>query len=317
MTAVAGANGVLVSAYAASPAHGVWDADLEAELLPALCALPGVVGLEVPWLGSLHPHDDAWFLDRVPAGARLALTALPFVMRRNAADARYGIASPDEDGRAVAVADLRRLATDVRVLHDRSDAEVALVALHTAPHATGSGDAFRRSLDDLGAIDWDGARLVVEHCDAAVDGRPYEKGFLSIGDELTSVAASGTVDGLWMNWGRSAIELRDADAVTEQIASIAASGALVGLTFSGAAAVDGPYGAAWADAHLPVLDTDPASGSLLDGARVRDAIAAAGPVPWLGVKVSRRPADRTAADVVRTVARNLTALGRPVLSGNS
>ena len=37
---------LLVSSYAVSPAHATWDPDLEAELLPALCALPDVVGLE-------------------------------------------------------------------------------------------------------------------------------------------------------------------------------------------------------------------------------------------------------------------------------
>ncbi|MGK9149398.1 DUF4862 family protein [Plantibacter flavus] len=305
MTPSVGTNGILVSAYAASPAHTAWDPALEAEVLPALCALPGVVGLEVPWLGSVHPHDDEWFLEHVPAGARLALTALPFVMRRNAAGAGYGIASPDADGRAAAVADLRALAADLHLLNDRSRAEVAVVALHTAPHASGSGDALLRSLDELGAVDWDDARLVIEHCDAAVPGRRYEKGFLSVEDELAAVAASAAVDGLWMNWGRSAIELQGADAVSAQIASVADSGALVGLTLSGAAAVDGPYGTAWADAHLPIREADPTSESLLDTDRVRDAIVAAGSVPWLGLKVSRRPTDRTAQDVVRTVAHNL------------
>lgn len=58
---------ILVSSYTVSPAHANWDPALEAELLPALCALPGVAGLEVPWAGRIHPHDEAWFLANVPA----------------------------------------------------------------------------------------------------------------------------------------------------------------------------------------------------------------------------------------------------------
>lgn len=124
---------VLISAYAASPAHGRWDPELEAELLPALCALPAVAGLEVPWIDGLHPHDAEWFLRNVPAGIRLAITALPFVMGRVARDSRYGIASPDEAGRATAMGDLARVAADVARIRDDSPAEVALVVLHTAP----------------------------------------------------------------------------------------------------------------------------------------------------------------------------------------
>ena len=305
---------VLISAYAASPAFGSWDPALEAELLPALCDLPGVVGLEVPWLGALHPHDDEWFLRNAPAGASLALTALPYVMRRCGVDASYGIASPDADGRAAALDDLRRLAADVRVLTEQSDAVVAVINLHSAPRGGADAAALAASLTELGDLDWCGAELVIEHCDALVPGHAFEKGFLPVDAEVAAVVGTGVPVGIWLNWGRSAIELRDADAVTAQIAEVANSGLLAGLTFSGAGAVDGPYGAAWTDAHLPLLSADPTSGSVLDDASVRAALLAAGDVPWLGVKVSRRPDDRTASDVVRTVARNLDLVraARPV-----
>lgn len=48
---------------------------------------------------------------------------------------------------------------------------------------------------------------------------------------------------MWLNWGRSAVELRDADA-----ASV--------------------YGGAWEDRHLPIGDADPEAGSLLNDAHV-------------------------------------------------
>ncbi|MCZ4303051.1 DUF4862 family protein [Microbacterium oxydans] len=295
---------VLVSAYPASPAHARWDPALEAELLPALCALPGVGGLEVPWMGGLHPHDDAWFLANVPAVA-LAVTPIPFVMRRLGDDPRYGLASVDEDGRAAAIADLQRVAADVARINDESAASVAVVMVHTAPRAAGAGEPLVRSLHEIAAFEWSGARLVVEHCDAFVFGQVPEKGFLTLDEEITAIRAAEVPIGLWLNWGRSAIELRHADAVTAQIATAAASGLLTGLAFSGAAPVQGPYGAAWVDAHLPIASTHPESGSLLDEAQVVEALTAAGHVDWLGLKVARRPEDVTAADALRTVARNL------------
>lgn len=299
---------VLVSSYAISPAHTTWDPALEGELLPALCALPGVAGLEVPWMGGIHPHDPEWFLRHVPAGAELAVTALPWVMKRCGADARYGIASSDEEGRRAALADLRRVADDVQRIDSGSEAAVTMVALHTAPQGRGDGRRLAASLDEIWDWDWGRARLVIEHCDAAMPGHPWEKGFLALNEEIDAIAMTDVPVGLWLNWGRSVIETRDADAVAAQVAVAASTGRLDGLTFSGAAATGGPYGAAWADAHLPLAATDPAAGSLLDAARIAAALAAAGPVERLGLKVSRRLSDASASDVVRTVGDNLAAL---------
>ncbi|MBC6493955.1 DUF4862 family protein [Microbacterium sp. 4-7] len=299
---------LLVSSYAVSPAHSTWDPDLEGELLPALCALPGVTGLEVPWMGRLHPHDPAWFLSHVPAGAELAVTPLPWVMKQCGADARYGIASPDGDGRRAALADLRAVAEDVRRIGAGSDASVKLVALHTAPQGHADGARLAESLDEIAQWDWTGAQLIVEHCDAATTSHSWEKGFLSLDEEISAILSVDTPIELWLNWGRSAIETRDADAVTSQIALAAETGRLAGLTFSGTAAVDGPYGPAWADGHLPLADADPASGSLLDATHVAAALAAARGVERLGLKVSRRPGDTTARDVIGTIDLNLASL---------
>lgn len=84
---------------------------------------------------------------------------------------------------------------------------------------------------------------MIEHCDAFSTTHQPEKGFLDLAAELDCLR--GTPAPLWMNWGRSAVELRDPDAVTEQLREAAGSGLLAGLSFSGAAAQDGPYGATW------------------------------------------------------------------------
>jgi len=297
---------ILVSAYPVSPAFVEWDPLLEAELLPAICALPGVAGLEVPWLGRIHKFDDNWFLANVPT-VPLAVTPIPFVMGQLGKDTRYGIASTSDDGRTAAIADLRRVADDASRIDGESAASVAVVTVHSAPGVRGAGgiDALARSLDEIAGWNWHGAELVLEHCDAYVAGQEYEKGFLSVDDEVAAIERSGGPVGMWLNWGRSAIELRDADAVTAQIANVAASGHLRGLAFSGAASVESPYGPPWVDAHLPIASTYPESFSILDDQHVAEALAAAGDVSWLGLKVARRPSDATAADALRTIVRNL------------
>lgn len=304
---------IFVSAYPVSPAFVTWDPSLENELVPAICELEGIAGLEIPWLGRLHKFDEAWFLANVPA-VPLVVTPVPFVMGQIGEDASYGIASPVEVGRAAALADLRRLAADVARISDESAASVAVVLLHTAPREHGDVDALALSLAEIASWDWRGAKLAIEHCDAFVAGQAPEKGFLSVAQELTAIEQATSADaasapvGMWLNWGRSAIELRDADAVTAQIAEVAESGHLLGLAFSGAAAVASPYGYPWIDAHLPIHSTFTESASLLDDAHVAAALRTAGDVPWLGLKVARRPDDETAAAALATVKRNLAVL---------
>lgn len=297
---------LVVSIYAASPAHQNWDPDLEATLFQRLTELPGVTGLELPWLGAPHPHDNEWLFDNLPAGAQVMLTPLPFIMRRCVADPGYGIASPSESGRRAALSDLEALARGVHQINERSSARVTVALLHTAPQNQADPAALRRSLMELATWDWDGARLAIEHCDAAVEGQSGEKRFLDVASEIRTIAHAETDIGIWLNWGRSAIELRDAEAVTAQIADVSESGLLAGLTFSGAAAVAGPYGAAWEDRHLPISSTDRSAHSLLDDAHVLAALRAAPRIGALGVKVSRRPSDRTADDIARTIRANIT-----------
>ncbi|MDT0116366.1 DUF4862 family protein [Microbacterium sp. PRF11] len=304
---------VLVSAYAASPAFRAWDPHLEGELMAGLCALPDVVGLEVPWLGGIHPHDEEWFLRELPA-VEVAITPLPWVMGRCAAVPGYGLASPDDAGRRAALDDLRRIRDDVQCLTELSRARVTTVMLHSAPRGGGSVQALRSSLDELAGWDSAGVRLVIEHCDADTGAHPSEKGFLSMDAEIEAIRASGAPIGVWMNWGRSLIETRDPAAVTRQVTKAASSGLLTGLALSGASDVDGPYGTAWADAHLPFAEADPSSRSLLRNSAAVDALGAAGAVDRLGLKVSRHPDDRTAADVLHTVAANLDAMRRAAAS---
>lgn len=66
-----------VGAYAASPNTTAWDPELEARYYARLRALPNIKGLEHPFLGTLHPHDDAWFVRHIDPNWRFVLTCIP------------------------------------------------------------------------------------------------------------------------------------------------------------------------------------------------------------------------------------------------
>ncbi|SDS59910.1 DUF4862 family protein [Microterricola viridarii] len=291
---------LLVSSYTLSPAHAHWDEAVEQEFLGRLSALPGVDAIEIPWLGRIHPHDDDWMLRAFPRGIGLAITPLPFVMRRSGESQRYGLASPDADGRRAALEDMARLRDDVAVLHGRGIGPVLFVELHSAPRGGGTALALERSLTEIASWDWQGAELLLEHCDSDTGTHAFEKGFLSLEQEIRAIRDSAAPVQLWLNWARSAIELRDPDAVAGAVRTAAESGLLAGLAFSSVSPRSSAYGPAWVDAHLP-FDRRGVEGSILTAERVQAALEAAAGVEWLGLKLSPHHGENSIDQVVDTV----------------
>ncbi len=300
---------IIVGAYAASPSLVGWDAERETEYLQRVLSLPGVRGLELPWPGRLHLHDADWLLRALPASADLVVSAIGDTVGSLASDAGYGLASRDRRGRARALDHTARLRDDVARLTDASGrAGVIAVELHSAPLASaGSAEALRASLEEVAGWDWSGAEVVIEHCDTLVAGQHPEKGYLPLADELEAIAGLASLS---MNWGRSAIELRGADGVAAQVAQASASGLLRGLVFSGVSDRDNAYGPAWEDNHPPFSADEPSS--LLTADLALEALAAAGRLDWVAVKMGWRPLDaaldariemiRHAVDTVRMPA---------------
>ena len=144
-------------------------------------------------------------------------------------------------------------------------------------------EAFKRSLEEVVGWDWSGATLVVEHCDKYVPEQKPEKGFLSLGDEIDVVAEVGI--GIHLNWGRSAVEGRDAETTYQHVREAGERGVLDGVVFSGAGPEETQYGYAWIDGHLPARADEPTS--LMDAEQIgRCAQAAlAGGAEYLGAKV--------------------------------
>ena len=298
-------RGIFVGAYAASPTLFHWDAALEEAYLAGIDGIAGVRGLELPWIGGLHRHDPDWLLRSLPARLDLIVTGVPCAVGSLAKDPDYGFASRAEHGRQAALEDAARLRDDIHRLTDAAGrASVVAVELHSAPRADrGSAEALSRSLAEIEEWDWGGAELVVEHCDALVDGREPQKGFLALDDEIGALSSTGV--GLSLNWGRSAIELRDPDSLPAHIARARESGRLRGLIFSGAAAEPGAFGAPWQDTHLPFARSsdfgwgDPHSLLTLD--RARAALLSAGDLAWLGFKFGWMREDSSVADRIEMI----------------
>lgn len=250
-----------------------------------------ITGLELPWSGGQLGRDEERLFTTTPETWRHVVTLIPHTMVSLANDARYGLASSDDDGRRAAVQDLSALREHLAGWAERLGRPVAsAVEIHSAPRVADGispqNAALARSLDELVGWDWQGATLLVEHCATAYENVAPAKGFLDLQSELRavrSVQLASTTVRLGINWGRSAIERRDPDVVLEHLEI--AGDMLGALMFSGVAPnADGSPDPEWPDSHLPPQEV--VSESLLTRERIAEAKAAAPHVPIIGFKMS-------------------------------
>ena len=295
-----------VGAYAASPNTATWNPELEAQYYAKLSALPNVKGLEHPFLGGLHPHDDAWFISHIDPKWRFVFTCIPGVMAAMARNPHIGLASDDASGRQEALAFVRQARDAIATLNAACGSHVVdAIEIHSAPDKTRAASSVTSLTDSLAELvqwDWQGARVVIEHCDAHVPGQVASKGFLTLADEITAIEATntryGSHVGVVVNWGRSVLEARSAEGALQHIRLAKQHGVLAGLMFSGASGQETPYGA-WRDSHMPpapsVAGGIGAEGSLLTDAALHDCLVASDgqQLPILGLKIGIRPLDAT------------------------
>lgn len=313
-------RGWIVGAYAAAPGTVEWDPTDEGRYLRAVSELSGFRGLELPFSGTLHAHDEPWLLDFIDPQWDLVVTLIPGTVERLRDDPTFGLASNDASGRMRALAFTAQAREAVARLNDLAGRLAVLaVEVHSAPRAgpsrRSSSTAFTSSLAELATWDWHGARVVVEHCDAWVEAHPPIKGFLTLDEEIRAVqAANDTAShsmGMVINWGRSVIEARNPDGATRHVRTAQSAGLLAGVVLSGCSATQSRLGHAWADVHLPpaageydhVMDPE----SLLTAARIAEVLRMAetiGDRDFRGIKVA---APRTADCAMRvaTVERSL------------
>lgn len=307
-----------VAAYSTSPSKRGWDAEAESDYYAQLKSLSSVRGLEHPFAGKLHGHDDEWFLKNISPDWDYVFTCVPGIMGALSNDPKFGIASTDEGGRKAAL-DFMQSARDTieKLTAHLGRQAVQAIEVQTAPsrtQASSSAEALTASLDTMLKWDWCGARIAIEHCDALVETHAPSKGFLALEDEIKVLhqlnQSSNASLGLVINWGRSVLEARSARGALNHIKQSKEAGLLAGLMFSGASSEESEYGV-WKDTHMPPVPYEEgafgAPESLLTVEEIHACLAECGDqLPEIvGIKLGIRPRD---ADVATRVACNKNAL---------
>ncbi|WP_323844978.1 DUF4862 family protein [Microbulbifer magnicolonia] len=316
--------GYFVGAYATAPVTESWDPAVQAEYLDGLKAMSNARGLEHPFTGSLHPVDDDWFLSAIDPAWDFVFTGMPGVMQRLGSDASFGIASGVEAGRQAALEFYEQARQAIHKLNRHLGRQaVKALLIHAAPRVTADSGpgaaALATSLQTLASWDWDGAALVLEHCDAFVPGQSADKGFLPIETEIEAVVSANrgaaSPVGLCINWGRSALEARGVNGPVAHLEAARAAGLLQGLMFSGVSGRESPYGV-WRDTHMPPAQAfdipafEPCS--LLTETEFRRCLEVADPdkLDFMGIKISVRPESLGVAERLAYIAGALHILER-------
>lgn len=295
-------NKLIVGAYATAPSTLGWNKAEETSYYHALREHPLVGGIEHPFTGSLHPHDELWFAQNVANNWQVVFTTIPGVMAKLGQKPLFGIASTDELGRHEALAFYQSARQAICKLNAHKGNQVVThIQIHSAPVNSAnkaSKQALIDSLTELSTWDWDGAQLVVEHCDALNVGHIPQKGFLPLADEISAISQVNQHQnaniGISINWGRSAIEGFSVNTPIEHIKMAKEAGLLTGLIFSGTCDdPNSPYGA-WQDAHVPpAFDSSIehfAPESLMSAQQIsRSVQAASNNLGFIGGKISVQP----------------------------
>ncbi|MBR9912748.1 MAG: DUF4862 family protein [Gammaproteobacteria bacterium] len=302
----------ILGAYSTAPVTAEWNPELQAQYFAQLKTLPNLQGLEHPFAGSLHPYDEQWFLHNIDPQWDFVFTCIPGVMDHIGRDPEFGLAADDERGRQAALEFCEQARQAVLQLNRHVGRQaVKFVQLHSSPNrakaSSSSARALQASLETLHSRDWDGAGLLIEHCDTYIEGQAPAKGFLTIEEEIAALtaanASTGGSMGICVNWGRSALETRNTQGPLDHIAKARSADLLRGLMFSGASPADSPYGV-WKDSHMPPAQAFGikhfASDSLLTADEMRKCLHASDykNLDYLGVKIAVRPAESGVAERV-------------------
>ncbi|MFT9009581.1 MAG: DUF4862 family protein [Bifidobacterium sp.] len=278
-------------------------------------------GFEVPILSHDFTQEQEWFWNLMPTASSHVLTMVTRTMEELSNDPGCGLASEDPRGRNRAISELEKVQGLVQDMNAGGGPHVGAIEIQSAPQASDPATAcahFLQSLKELASWDWHGASLCVEHCDALVPWHAPAKGFLSLHDEIDIVRKIRSMHvstrvGITLNWGRSAIELRDAGAVQQHIRQCLSTDTLLGLMYSGTSPVASDFGPAWSDAHCPMRrpphDPDGESTSLLSDEAIHASRILAGRAPaYEGIKVSMRPLESSVSSKIATIQRCASAL---------
>lgn len=296
-----------IGAYATSPTLNSWDEDKEIEYYQEIKKNLNIKGLELPFWGELHKHNEELFLSLLDENWDYVLTTLPGTMKSLATNPHFGIASVDELGRKEAVGFLKNASLAIKKINDFfGEKKVLNIVVATAPslkssQVSSSVKSLIKSLEELITFDWQGASLVIEHCDSGRESFPV-KGFLSLDEEVDAVQYINKKYiqsiGIAINWARSVLEKRNVDTPVKHIELLGQLGLLKGLMFSGTSSDSIDYGN-WTDLHLPIAREDEISyyekDSLMTAKEIKKTLLGCNldTLDYIGVKVLSMPIDQS------------------------
>jgi hypothetical protein len=311
----------IIGAYATAPSLAISDKALEKKFYDKLIdSIPQIRGLEIPFWGEeIHQFGSSFLLDIINPKWENVLTCIPGTMEYLSKQPSFGLASEDNQGRKNAIAMYKRVNIALKMMNDKyGRRSIIVVQIVTAPSVGKRGvrssiDSFMKSLEQIMSWDWDGARIVVEHCDRFSPQQPFEKGFLSIEDEvkvLLKISSQYNI-GLTINWARSAIEGRSVKTPIQHLKLASSNNILSGLIFSGVSNSDELYGE-WKDTHMPFAESYNSKyyeeKSLLTKENIKQTLGSINPkeLDYLGVKLLSMPVEKP--DIERRVGINLDAI---------
>ena len=311
----------IVGAYATAPSLALNDKSLERKFYEKLIdSIPQIRGLEIPFFGEeIHQFGTNFLLDIINPHWDNVLTCIPGTMTYLSKQPSFGLASDNNEGRRNAIAMYQRVHRTLKMMNDKYGRKsIIAVQIVTAPSIGKTGvkssiDSFVKSLDQIMSWNWDGARIVVEHCDRFVPDEPFEKGFMSIEDEIKGLLKISNLYniGLTINWARSAIEGRSVNTPIQHLKLASVNRILSGLIFSGVSSNDELYGE-WKDTHMPFAYSYNSNyyeeKSLLTKENIKRTLACIEleKLDYLGVKLLSMPIEKS--DLERRVGINLNAI---------
>jgi len=281
--------------------------------------LSDIKGLEIPFFGeSIHQFGDEYLIDLLNADWNNVITAIPATFEALKKNKHFGLASDDEDSRKSAIKVHKKLNKILQKINDTKGRQaISAVQIATAPSVpkkdiSSSSESFIKSFEEMLLWDWDGADLLIEHCDSSQKNHLYQKGFFSIEKEVEILDSfQDTNIGLVLNWARSAIEGQDVKTVIEHINIAQEKDLLKGFIFSGTCINDKTYGN-WSDSHMPFANPYDIRhyerNSLLNIPNAEHSLKAIdmNSVEYLGIKLQALPQE--SATIYRRVGINEDAV---------
>lgn len=156
-------------------------------------------------------------------------------------DPNFGLASPDEDGRKVALAFMKQLREALADFAQwRASQDVKFIEIHSAPTRMRQPRRHGRLARGPRAAGLVRCQAGDRALRQVRRGQKPEKGFLPIEDEIALCGSAGI--GLTVNWGRSVVEGRTPETAVAHVEAAAKAGVLSGLMFSGAGPEETQYG---------------------------------------------------------------------------